>query len=657
MIFRIADSFTDSLARLAADEQKAAKITVIDLQMNPAQPGLQFHKLDKAKDKRFWSLRVSSDVRLIVHRDQDSLLVCYVDHHDAAYAWAERRRLEVHPKTGALQMVEVRERVEEVVIQKPVRAALLSHVTEEELLGYGVPPEWMADVQAVRDEDALLALVEHLPREAAEALLDLATGSRPQRVSTPAVADPFAHPDAQRRFRVIGDRDELERALEFPWEKWAIFLHPSQRALVERAYAGPARVAGTAGTGKTIVALHRAVHVANKDEHARVLLTTFSEPLANALLAKLRVLLHSQPVLGERIEVASLDAVGRRLYERTVGPFRPAPERLPFPEGTGFSRAFLQAEWDEIFDAWGIETWEQYRTVPRLGRKTRLSEKQRQRVWEILAGVKAELQRLGVVTEAQMFHALGRSPFAHVIVDECQDISIPQLLFLARSGAQLFFAGDIGQRIFRQAFSWKAAGVDLRGRSGTLKINYRTSHQIRKQADRLLGPELADGDGVTEDRRGVVSLFTGPVPEIRTYATKEEEIDGVAEWLRSRTHDAAIFVRSEAEIPRAKAVAERAGAAYRVLDHRVDLAANTVSLATMHLAKGLEFRAVVVMACDDEVLPLQSRIESATDESDLDEVYGTERHLLYVACTRARDELLVTGVRPGSEFLADLRPA
>src|SRR5437870_6850681 len=122
MDFRIADTFTDSLARLTGDEQKAVKTTAFDLQLNPVNPGMSFHKLEKPKDKRFWSVRVSQDIRLIVHRTPDSLLLCYVDHHDKAYAWAERRKLETHPTTGAMQLVEVRERVQEILVPSFVQA-------------------------------------------------------------------------------------------------------------------------------------------------------------------------------------------------------------------------------------------------------------------------------------------------------------------------------------------------------------------------------------------------------------------------------------------------------------------------------------------------------------------------------------------------------
>jgi superfamily I DNA/RNA helicase len=255
--------------------------------------------------------------------------------------------------------------------------------------------------------------------------------------------------------------------------------------------------------------------------------------------------------------------------------------------------------------------------------------------------------------------------FDYAVVDEAQDIGVAHLRFLAALGGgranALFFAGDLGQRIFQQPFSWKSLGVDIRGRSRTLRVNYRTSHQIRTQADRLLGPTVTDIDGNSEDRSDTVSVFNGPPPVIRSFASEGEEIDAVGEWIKTQVaagvvpHEFGVFVRSEAQLDRARAAVSASGLAFKVLDEHVETSSGHVSISTMHLAKGLEFRAVVVMACDDEVIPLQERIETVGDDADLQEVYDTERQLLYVACTRARDHLLVTSVDPGSEFIDDMR--
>jgi len=687
--FRIADTFTDSLARLTGDEQKAVKTTAFDLQMNPATPGMQFHRVDKARDPDFWSVRVNRDIRLIIHRTDASMLLCYVDHHDNAYQWAERRRLETHPKTGAAQLVQIRETVKEFVIPKYVEAEgpvtpkqlLFTEVPEDDLLAYGVPLEWLDEVRRA-DEDTVLDLSDHLPSEAAEALLDLAVGRTPQTAApVPVGTDPFEHPDARRRFRVMNNVEELERALDYPWEKWTVFLHPAQRELVEREFSGPARVSGSAGTGKTIVALHRAVFLTRANPDARVLLTTFSDTLANALGTKLRRLISNEPHLGERLEIHSMSAIGRRLFELNFG--RPdiasrgsirrlLEEAAAQAESNRFTPHFLLTEWEQVVDAWQLATWESYRDVMRLGRKTRLPESLRVTLWSIFEQVRDGLRADGLVTEPEMFSRVAtrlsekrHPPFEFTVVDEAQDVSVAQLRFLAALGGArpngLFFAGDLGQRIFQQPFSWLALGVDVRGRSRALRINYRTSHQIRTRADRLLGPEISDVDGISDDRRGTMSVFNGVEPTIRVLENNDAETETVSKWIIARVneglapHEIGLFVRSTAELGRARAVVEESGVPYKILDENVETTSGYVSVSTMHLAKGLEFRAVAVIACDDEVIPLQERIETVADDSDLEEVYNTERHLLYVACTRARDHLLLTGVDPASEFVDDLR--
>ena len=688
MQFRIADTFTASLARLPNEQQKAVKTTAFDLQTNPAHPGLSLHRLYNSRDSNFWSARVTRDYRIIVHRVEDGLTLCYVGHHDDAYQWAERRKLETHPATGAAQLVELREVIHEVPVpvyvetEQSARAKppLFTHIPNEQLLAYGVPMEWLGDVRAA-DEDNVLNLADHLPTEAAEALLELAVGKTPQpSLPAPVGGDPFNHPDALRRFRIMRNVEELEAALEYPWERWTIFLHPDQQGLVERPYNGPARVSGSAGTGKTVVALHRAAFLARSNPNARILLTTFSDALANLLRTKLGRLVHQGAPASGSIVVGALDTIGLDLYAKSFAPPELAPRETveeltaeaAASEGSGFSPSFLIAEWDRVVDAWQLETWDDYREVRRLGRYRRLSENQRRALWPVFEQVRAGLEGCGLITRAQMFAQLTRNagisqrpPFDYVVVDEAQDVSVAQLRFLAAVCGQrpngLFFSGDLGQRIFQQPFSWKELGVDVRGRSQTLRINYRTSHQIRSQADRLLDPEISDFDGNLEERKGTISVFNGPKPDILAFENKDAEATAIGNWLKSRISEGVepdeigVFVRSTDQLPRAEEAVRCSGAPYAVFDAATEATEGRMTVWTMHLAKGLEFRAVAVMACDAEVIPLQMRVESIVDEADLDEVYNTERNLLYVACTRARDHLLITGVEPVSEFLDDLR--
>ena len=385
--------------------------------------------------------------------------------------------------------------------------------------------------------------------------------------------------------------------------------------------------------------------------------------------------------MAERVEVQALDALGMRLHQAQLGPVRyVTPKQMngllseaSALKGDGrFSGRFLLDEWEQVVDAWQLGSWDEYREVARLGRKTRLPEPKREALWRVFVTVRERLKALGLTTPAAVSTALarhmaetGRVPYDFAVVDEAQDLSVSQLRFFAALGGDhpnaLFFAGDLGQRIFQQPFSWKSLGVDVRGRSRTLRVNYRTSHQIREQADRLLGPEIADVDGNVETRRETVSVFNGPPPVVCVCATADEETAAVAAWLKEQlasgvqVHEIGMFVRSSEQLDRAQAAAKAAGVPSAVLDEHVEIKPGHVSLSTMHLAKGLEFKAVAVVACDDEVVPLQARIEAVGDDADLKEVYDTERHLLYVACTRARDFLHVSAVDPASEFLDDMR--
>ena len=270
-----------------------------------------------------------------------------------------------------------------------------------------------------------------------------------------------------------------------------------------------------------------------------------------------------------------------------------------------FSRHFLMTEWEQVVDAWQLETWEAYRDVRRLGRKTRLKEKQRVMLWSIFDQVRASLKDRGMTTDSHVFSRLAsrlaetqHPPFDFIIVDEAQDVNISQLRFLAALAAKqpnhLFFAGDLGQRIFQQPFSWKALGIDIRGRSHTLRINYRTSHQIRMQADHLLAPELSDVDGNTEERRGTISVFNGPKPAIMVHDTMEEEIKTVGKWLVDRRskgllpHEMGVFVRSAAELNRARAAAVKVqGSISRCSMKTSTLSADTSQSAPCILPKAL----------------------------------------------------------------------
>lgn len=428
-----------------------------------------------------------------------------------------------------------------------------------------------------------------------------------------------------------------------------------------------------------MVAVHRAVRLARFSPDARVLLTTFSKPLADALQRKVNLLLAAKPGLAGRITVAPWEGLADELHQ-LIHARRPrvasdtqirAALIVVAAEGSAWTERFLVSEFNQVVDAWQVPDEATYGSTPRPGRRSRLGAKQRTALWPVFAATRARLASAGMVTWAQVFSGLAThyaaradKPFSHIVVDEAQDLGVPELRLLCALAPEgenrLFFAGDLGQRIFQPPFSWKALGVDVRGRSTTLKVNYRTSHQIREAADRLLPGEVRDMDGLEEARKGTVSVFDGPRPQVMKLDDVTAEHEAVLAFLNTarsnglQPDEIGLFVRSRAQLDRARAVARDAGLVPIEPGDAPTAPGSNLIVGTMHLAKGLEFKAVVVLACDDGVLPLQERIETVTDAAELEEVYETERHLLYVACTRARDRLLITGVRPVSEFIDDL---
>ena len=674
--------------------QAAERESVIEAaemyQANPAHPGLRKHRLDKCRDPGFWSLRSTRDIRIILHDSEHGTLFCYADHHDKAYAWAEKRRLAANPTTGAMQMVMLREltmpemRRARGVPTREQRRPLFANLPRTEFAWLGVPDEWIDDVRGVKSEDELLELITCLPEEAGEALLTLSAGGTPRVMRRPVVAiNPFLAPDAARRFHAVDSAEALHAALAMPWDDWRIFLHPDQRKWVEAEFDGDARLCGGPGTGKTVVALHRAVHLARLASEARLLLTTISRALAASLVSLVRRLAGDDAGLAERITIRAIDDLPELLLGGQATPYPAADERqvqYALNEAQqaldlhGYSEDFLFDEWGQVIAAAGAHDEASYAALARQGRLVRLTRIQRQEVWRIIERASDLLTARGVtapfrqVREVAGMLAEGRleRPFDYIIIDECQDLRHEHLVLLnamRKTPQSLFFVGDLGQRVRQPLVSWRSAGIDIVGRAHILKVNYRTSHQIQALADRFVPGQLQDADGLVEDRRQTVSAFSGKAPSIREYMTEEEEQFGVARWLEQlfeagvKPHECCLFVRTPELLARAEAVAGLANCGHVLLDEGVTAEEGAIALATMPYAEGLEFKAVAVMACDSWSVPLQSRLDSAMRDRDADDIRAMERQLLYVAATRARDYLLLSGCVPLSEFLVSLDSA
>jgi hypothetical protein len=685
-VFR-ADSFYDSLAALSSDDQDRVKVAAFDFERSPDHPSFQLHRVHGAQDPNFWSARVNDDLRLILYRDGDDTVFSYAAHHDAAYRWAERTRYVVNPELGAIQAITTEHRIEEVVDvvrRKETRGPLLFEEHDDDyLMRLDVPEPWLPAVKAA-DEGAFSEdLFDELPEEARENLFALATGG-PVRISKKLAGrktDPFLHPDAQRRFHLVEQHATraFARALDAPWETWTVFLHPSQRDAVEQHHAGPARVTGGAGTGKTVVALHRAVHLARSDTPGPVLLTTFSKTLAKRLVPMIDLLMDPEEPARDRLQVVHLHHYAAEAWkehhetplnivtsESDLAPLAAmAIAKAGHPD---LDLSEFVSEWTHVIDSEGISSRAEYLAAKRVGRRVPLPPAERERIWDAHEALLEFLTQHEMTTFARLCHDVAtihagsdEPPFRHVVADEAQDFG-PAELRLLRSLApaaddDLFLVSDPAQRIYQGPTSLLSAGIDVRGRSSVLRVNYRTTEQIRGYAEQLLPDAFDEADG-QETRDRIVSMVRGPEPDVVLRDRVSEEVEEATRWLKNRLkngyrpEEIGIFARTNRLVrERANRIVRNCGLEPYELRNDDGPTERRVSVGTMHRAKGLEFKVVMVIGCEEGILPSPAALETGRKNGTADVALQRERNLFYVACTRPRDRLFVSAAGEATRFL------
>lgn len=674
--FLLADSFLPAVAKFSAPEKARVLDFISQFQKNPANPSISLERVDGARSKDVWSGRISRDIRAILFKDGDTWIALHADHHDPAYRWAAKRDIGRHPVTGSLQVVEVVEDMRAVVAEEPPRALLDEHSTEY-LLSLGAPEAWLPVLRKVADEEQLLEVCVKLPEDVAERLLRVAGG---ELVTPPAPLAPersiVASPEVGHRFYVVDDDSDIQAVLNAPLARWIAFLHPTQRKIVEGIYRGPVKVTGSAGTGKTTVAMHRARHLARQGQ--RVLLTTYVSTLADNLLRQLRLLCSEEELRLIRVSTVHSRALSvARQATRAITPANDEEvyrllDRFRLRHAPKFDASFVRAEWEAVVEPQGIQTWKEYRTARRAGRSKPLSVPDRKALWRVFEECLSDLASRHRHTwsnicrnaAAQIESGGIRSEYDAILVDEVQDLKPPELRLLAAltrstpGGLMLF--GDAGQRIYPGGFSLTSLGIETRGRSYVLRLNYRTTEQIRGAADRVLGLESDDLDGSVESRKHTRSLLRGPRPLLKGYASRENEAEEavrrVQSWLSGGLSPGAIGVFSRTRRRSAQLVealnAQGVPANDLYEEGRSDEEA--VQVGTMHRAKGLEFKAVLLCDCSSHSLPNPQSLSVSEDPRDTAAAEARERRLLYVAMTRARDELAISWVGTPSPFLAPL---
>lgn len=684
----LSNDFLIQLSKLPAHVHTKVMKWAIQFQADPTSSGINYENINGARDSNLKSVRLDKDWRGIVFKPSsgDVYVLLYVDHHDDAYRWAENRKLTINPVTGAMQLVSF----EQVVDSAPQAALapqtagavsvpssssqppLFASLGDTELMSLGVPQDLLGLVRSVTSDDALDAIQPKLPVEAYEGLFLVAAGdtvsqvlnARETRVDKVVDTEDFAAalsmPESRSRFVVVSDDETLAAILNAPLAQWRVFLHPTQQKLAVGDRSGPVRVLGGAGTGKTVLAMHRAKWLAENrtGTSQKVLFTTFTRNLASDIEQNLKTMCSAPTLL--KLELRNLDAWvntfmrSRKLEHRIVydrkedGAFQAWQAALAVRDTTlDLPDNFYEQELEQVILAQGITTLDEYRAARRTGRGVVLSRVKRDAVWPVFEEYRGQLasRKLKEVDDAYRevadilkANAESTTAYSAIVIDETQDFG-PQALKLLRAmippGANdLFFVGDGHQRIYsRNRAAMSKCGIDIRGRSRKLYLNYRTTDEIRRQAVALLeGCDIDDLDDGNDEIKRYKSLSHGPAPKFCAVdgleSAAQEAIAFVKEWQSGQSEGTSLsFCVIAASEKNRDALARQLQAAgltcvtITAQNNHAD-ARDVVHMATMHRAKGLEFDCVVVVAPENYF--------GAPGEAD------NQRKLLYVALTRAK---------------------
>lgn len=683
----MSDDFLKSFAAVPRSQQLAVLNFVAKFRQNPMATGINYERIRDAADPNMRSVRINDNMRGIVLKPDVGNVYCllWVDQHDDAYHWARRHRVAIHPDVGSIQIYAVQEEAAAGFVQPEVigTAGLFDSLKDREIRRLGVPHEHLAAVRAVTSEAELDALEATLPDEAFEALYLFAAGEPFDKIvneqSAPATVDQsdfgaaLDRDSTRRHFVVLTDDSDLEALLAAPLERWRVFLHPSQRKLIERDWNGPVKVTGGAGTGKTVVAMHRAARLARQYAQMPgrpVLFTTFTKTLAEDIRQHLELLCTPQEL--EKIQVVNLDQWASGLLRRFGYPhglLYSETDRRRFwqaamaamPASVDLSTQFMRAEYERVVLPQGCETAENYMRASRVGRGGQLGRAMRKALWPVFAEYRAQLQAANVREPEEAFReacqllrtekpALG---IRAMVVDEAQDISSAAFELIRAAVAEaendLFIVGDAHQRIYRHKVVLSRTGIEVRGRSRSLKVNYRTTDEIRQWAcAQLEGCAVDDLDGNADSLRGYRSLTHGDAPDIIGSMSLQDDVTHIQTILKQLQDDGmelrqvCISTRTNDDVDGIARALQLSGVACLKLENSTadDSAVPGVRLATMHRIKGLEFSVVILAA--------YRGAESYADQFSRDEDAGvtedtelSERCLLHVAATRAKRNLFL----------------
>ena len=697
----ISTDFFSAFANLPKKTQNKALSFVSKFRQDPTRTGINYEKIQDAVNPAYRSVRIDDSYRGIVLKpDQDNVyLLLWVDTHDKAYAWARRKKCAVHPDTGSLQVFDAQEGVEgraDEGTQAPEEiSGLYDVVRDRQLIKLGVPEEMLPRIHQIKSQGELDTLVDSLPLEAYEALFFLSEGfsleevyqetgkaETPKEVDTNDIKSALENPDSKQRFHVVTDDLELQAMLQAPLEKWRVFLHATQRKLVERDWNGPVRVLGEAGTGKTVAAVHRAKWLARHaftGDKDLILFTTFTRNLAADIQENLKSIC-SQDELS-RIEVVNLDKwvsdflkrtgyANRIVFDDQTGPLWEQALTVA-PDDPALPASFYREEWDNVIQPQGVTSFVEYSKAFRKGRGVPLNRKARKAIWPVFEEYRLQLNDHGwrepddAMRDAR--HVLTSEslqlPYKSIVVDEAQDMGVQAFRLLRQmipEGANdLFIVGDGHQRIYRHKVVLGQCGIRIVGRSRKLRINYRTTEETRRWATSILkGLPIDDLDEGQDDARGTTSLLRGLDPKVENFNSFDEEVRALTELAKKKEADGTLattclVVRTNALLKSYSQALQAQGVPVYMIRRSApeDRNKKGLRLATMHRVKGLEFDMIIIAGANDGILPLRFATENTSDPAESEDRELRERTLFYVAATRAKKEVLVTSFGTPSPFL------
>ena len=627
----LGDKCWDKLFELPKNVQLRVRDFQRKFKENPFSPAINLEKIASFEDDSLRTARIDDTYRAIIGvASGDTYCLLYIDHHDEAMRWAQHKRFAWNSYTNSFQVTSIT--MEEVVEPRGQKRddTVFAKYTDEQLLRIGVPEHQLPLVRSIKDMDDLEKAESSLSGDVFEYLFYLMDdGTDINNIITEVEAGKEQDGDStinnKRNFIEITDDEELERVIAEGTEKWQIFLHPSQRLLVEKSYAGSLKVTGGGGTGKTVAAIHRLKKLTEKGSMKSVLYTTFTRTLIKNISSRVRSMgIKSENCVIENIDKLALDMAktyGLIPQTATVLDYGPSSrtseeiwDGIVTDNLSQFDTRFLKREYLDVIVYNNNKTIDDYYRQSRTGRTQPVNRKQRTEIWNLVEQYVARKKESQLYDRNEIFNLIanhlnenGIHPFKHVIADEIQDFSNPELRFLRalveEGPDDLFLVGDPYQRIYNnRKIAFSQVGINVRGkRSKRLRVNYRTTEEIKRAATNVVnGCAFDDFDGSPESLAGYVSLMHGDRPEYKIYDNRNEEIAAIIDFIRMcrengiEYKDIVVASYIKDSIKPVQDALHRNNIPYKNLMNEGTGNDNGVNLSSFHNMKGLEFKVVIL---------------------------------------------------------------